>query len=391
VRSILTAHILAVGTELTTGATRDTNSGDLARELTGLGVSVLGASALPDELDIVREAFAASLARADLVVSTGGLGPTPDDLTREAIAAACAAEPFVDADLLAWIEGLFTRRGMAMPQANRKQAWLIEGAVALPNAHGSAPGWRVERPDGRVVIALPGPPREMWPMWRDHALPRLQAGRLGVERASRTLRLTGVGESALVGLIGEQVLRAANPMVATYARPDAVDVVVSARTDGRSTAQALVDQTVGRLREQVGQYVFAEGDQAWADALGARLGARTLATVEIGTGGQLLALLGGASFLAFGELLGDAENADHAAADLGHYAQRVREVGHADIGLALFVRQTKDSHARVAIATDGGVEELQRVAFLAGDEGRRRAALAAAAALWQYLGERGAS
>jgi len=387
VRPITTAQILAVGTELTTGTTRDTNSGDLARGLTALGVRVLSSTALPDDLDLVTAAFASALETADLVVSTGGLGPTPDDLTREAIAAACGLEPFVDADLLAAIEGLFTRRGMSMPEANRKQAWLIEGGAALPNAHGSAPGWWVERPDGRIVVALPGPPREMWPMWRDHALPRLRAGQLGAERASHTLRLTGVGESTLVGMIGEGVLRAANPQVATYARLDAVDVVVSAEADGRSSAQELVDDAISLLRQRVGEYVFAEGDQTWADALAARLGDRTLATVEIGTAGQLLALLGSAPFVTFGELLRAVDEVAHAAIDLGHYAERVREVGQADIGLGLYVRQSKDSHARIAIATADGVEEMQRVAFLAGDEGRRRAALAAAAALWQWLRE----
>jgi nicotinamide-nucleotide amidase len=387
VRAIRTAAILAVGSELTTGVTRDTNSGDLARELTGLGVRVLRSTALPDDLGLARDAVGAALADADLVVSTGGLGPTPDDLTREAIAAACGLEPRVDEALLAEIEAMFTRRGTPMPEANRKQAWLIDGAAALPNAHGSAPGWWVERPDGQIVIALPGPPREMWPMWREHALPRLQAGALGVERATHTLRLTGVGESALVGLIGEDVLRAANPQVATYARADAVDVVVIAETDGRLTAQALVDGAVGRLRQQIGEYVFAEGDQTWADALAARLGGRTVATVELGTGGALLGLLGGAPYLTFGELVADEQNFHHASTDLAHFAQRVREVGAADIGVALLVRQAKDSHARIAIATADGVEEMQRVAFLAGDEGRRRSALACAAALWQFLAE----
>jgi hypothetical protein len=231
----------------------------------------------------------------------------------------------------------------------------------------------------------------MWPMWREHALPRLQRGRLGVERATHTLRLTGVGESALVGLIGEDVLRAANPQVATYARADAVDVVVTAEADGRSSARALVDDAVGRLREQVGEFVFAEGDQTWADALAARLGERTLATVEFGTSGHLLGLLGGAPYLSFGELVADDQNLHHASADLAHFAQRVREVGAADIGVALFVRQSKDSHARIAVATADGVEEMERVAFLAGDEGRRRAALACAAALWQWLGRPPAS
>lgn len=387
-RAIRTARFLAVGTELTTGVTRDTNSGDLARELTGLGVRVVATTALPDDLERVSRAFREALDDVDLVVSTGGLGPTPDDLTREAIAAACGAQVYEGPALLAWLEEMFTRRGAPMPDANRKQAWLIDGATALHNAYGSAPGWWVDRPDGRVIIALPGPPREMLPMWREQALPRLQSGALGVDWATHTLRLTGIGESALVGVVGEEVLRQHNPQVATYARADAVDLVVSAESDGRLTAGQLVDQTVGLLREQVGQYVFAEGDQTWADAIAQVIGTRTLSIVELGTAGQVGALLGDASFVQFGELLRADDEVAHAQHDLAHYAVAVRDFGHADIGLAVFARQTRDTHMRIAIALGKDVVELQRTAFLAGDEGRRRAALAAAAALWETLRSR---
>jgi nicotinamide-nucleotide amidase len=380
-----TARFLAVGTELTTGATRDTNSGDLARELTALGVHVLATTALPDDLARVTLAFREAMADADLVVSTGGLGPTPDDLTRESIAAACDLEVREDPGLLAWLVEMFTRRGAPMPEANRKQAWLIDGAMALHNAHGSAPGWWVDRPDGRVVIALPGPPREMWPMWREQALPRLQAGTVGVDWATHTLRLTGIGESALVGVIGEDVLRTPNPQVATYARADAVDVVVSAESDDRSTAAQVVATTVGLLRDKIGQYVFAEGDETWADALAKVIGTRSLAIVEIGTAGQLSVLLGNAPFLRFAELLRSDDDVAHGQSNLAHHAERVREFGHADIGVAVFARQTRDTHIRVAIALGTGVVELQRTAFLAGDEGRRRAALATCAAVWETL------
>ncbi len=384
-RAIKTARFLAVGTELTTGTTRDTNSGDLARELTSLGVHVLSTMALPDDLVRVSAAFRDALADADLVVSTGGLGPTPDDLTRESIAAACDAQPHEDPELLAWLEEMFTRRGAPMPSANRKQAWLIDGATALHNAHGSAPGWWVERPDGRVAIALPGPPREMWPMWREQALPHLQSGSLGADWATHTLRLTGIGESALVDVIGENVLRASNPQVATYARADAVDVVVSAQSDGMLSASQIVDQQVGLLRDKVGAYVFAEGDETWSDALAKVAGDRSMSVVEIGTAGQVAALLGNAEFLRFAELLRSPDEVAHAQGDLAHYAQRVRDLGHGDIGVAVLARQTRDTHVRIAIATASDVVELQRTAFLAGDEGRRRAALAACAALWQML------
>ena len=119
--------MLAVGTELTTGSTRDTNSGELSKELTDNGVRVVRTVVLPDDLSAVTAEFERGLEDADLVVSTGGLGPTPDDLTRESIAAACGLTPTVDPALESWLRGLFERRGMEMPEANRKQAWLIDG------------------------------------------------------------------------------------------------------------------------------------------------------------------------------------------------------------------------------------------------------------------------
>src|SRR5262245_40078839 len=142
-RPILTAEILSIGSELTVGETRDTNAGELARELTGLGVRVGRLTALPDDLAAVTRAFEAALERADLVVSTGGLGPTPDDLTREAIAAALDETPVVDPALEAWLRGLFDRRSIPFPETNLKQAWLLPSAEAIPNANGTAPGWFV--------------------------------------------------------------------------------------------------------------------------------------------------------------------------------------------------------------------------------------------------------
>jgi nicotinamide-nucleotide amidase len=293
----------------------------------------------------------------------------------------------VDPDLEAWLRALFARRGVPMPDSNIKQAWLIPGAISLPNELGSAPGWWVDRPDGRVVVALPGPPREMWPMWRESVVDRLRRRGAGVERASRTLRLTGVGESALVGLIGEELLRSDNPQVATYARPDAVDVRVSATTvSGGTPAVELVESVVARIRPKIEEYVFAEGEQGWVDVLGARLGERMLSTVEIGTGGQLMSLLGGARFLRFAELLGSSSALQHSEQNLDHYAARVREMSGSDVGLA--VRATErggDMRVQIAISTAETMQVTERTAFLAGGEGRRRAVIAACAELWRWL------
>jgi nicotinamide-nucleotide amidase len=414
-RHLLTAELLSIGSELTVGETRDTNAGELARSLTDLGVRVKRLTALPDALDVVTEAFEVGLSRADLVVSTGGLGPTPDDLTREAIAAACREEPTVDPDLEAWLRQLWSRRGMPFPELNLKQAWRIPSADAMPNPNGTAPGWFVRRPDGRVVIALPGPPREMRPMWKDDALPRLRRLGLGAEVASRTYRLTGIGESQVAELLGEPLLRATNPIVATYARAEAVDVRVSATAAGGQAAEELVETAAATVLGHLGDFVWATGETTWGEAVGACLDELgwTLATVEIGTGGSLSALFGDASWVRLDESISpdapvagahaadahgdpdeadDAGDSDDASADrpddLMAFARQARELGGAEVGLAVRTRpRTGDMAVSIAIATPTGERRVRRLVFLTGSHGRSRAALAAAAVLVEMLRE----
>ncbi|MDQ3553898.1 MAG: molybdopterin-binding protein [Chloroflexota bacterium] len=375
--SLRRAEILAVGTELTVGSTRDTNSGDLAAELAARGVEVGRITVLPDRLEVVSEALQAALGRADLVISTGGLGPTPDDLTREAIAAVCGLEPVADPALERWLRDLFERRGLPMPAANVKQAWLIPGAVALPNAQGTAPGWWVEPDAAHVMVALPGPPREMWPMWRTAVMPLLAVRGLGQEVAAETLRLTGIGESALADIIGDAILRAPDPEVATYAKADAVDVRISAFGPG---AGERVASMTARLEPALKKWTFARGEETWLDALGRRLAGRTLATVEIGSAGQLAVLLGSAAWFVRGEVLPDGRH------DLQTEARRVRAVASSDVGLALRARERRgDTAVSVAIAVGGRLAQRTRTAFLSGSEGRRRAALTACAELWREL------
>jgi nicotinamide-nucleotide amidase len=404
-RRLLTAELLSIGSELTVGETRDTNAGEIARSLTGLGVRVTRLTALPDDLEAVTAAFEAGLARSDLVVSTGGLGPTPDDLTREAIAAACAEVPTVDPALEAWLRELWRRRGMPFPELNLKQAWLIPSATALPNPNGTAPGWYVRRPDGRVIVGLPGPPREMRPMWADKVLPRLKEAGLGGPVAARTYRLAGIGESQVAELLGEAILRAPNPIVATYARAEAVDVRISATADGPRTADGLVEEAAAVVLDRLGGYVWATGETTWSQALGARLDELgwTLAAVEIGTGGSLNALFGDAPWVRFDEsVAGDApaatahamkpdaptDSGDEVPDDLVRFAQRARELGGAEVGLAVRARpRTGDTAVSIAIVTPVGERRIRRVVFLTGPIGRSRVALAAAAVLLETLKE----
>ncbi len=381
-RVLRIAEVLSIGSELTVGETRDTNAGELARSLSEAGVDVRRMTALPDDRAPVEEAIRDGLRRADLVVSTGGLGPTPDDLTREAIAATFDEIPSVDPDLEIWLRAIWSRRRVDFPELNLKQAWLIPSATAIPNQAGTAPGWWVDRPDGRVVVALPGPPREMRPMWSDWVIPRLRERGVGREVASRTYRLTGIGESAVAELLGDALLRGRNPLVATYARADAVDVRISAvAADGRS-AQDLVSMAAGPVLEALRTHVWAMGETTWAEAIGRRLTELhwTLATVEAGTGGALIGLLGELPMLVEASVLaGDRQRIEE-------IARTARARAGSDVGVAVRARRRgADTAVSVAVATPREVHREQRLALFGGTHGRGRAALVAASILLTRL------
>ncbi len=349
-------------------------------------------TALPDRLDIVADAFAAGLERADVVVSTGGLGPTPDDLTREAIARVWGETPVVDPDLERWLRELWARRDLPFPELNLKQAWRIPSAEPMPNPNGTAPGWFVSRADGRAAIALPGPPREMRPMWTDHALPRLRTRGLGADTVVRTYRLMAIGESQVAELLGEDLLRKANPEVATYARAEAVDVRISAVGDraaagGGRSAEALVAEAAAIVRERLGPNIWAVGNQTWSGAVGARLAERgwRLALVELGTRGQMTTLFGDVDWLTSAE-----SRADDVAGDdeltLIDLARQCRERAGVEVGLAVRARERgNDTAVSVAVVTPDSDHKETRRAFLGGSHGRTRAALTAAAVLFVAL------
>jgi nicotinamide-nucleotide amidase len=390
-RAILIAELLAIGTELTVGETTDTNSGELARSLVAHGVAVARISNLPDHQPTVVEAVRAALGRADLVVCTGGLGPTPDDLTREAIAEVCGEDLFIDARTLTWLEGLWARRNQPFPETNRKQAWVIPSAKTLANLHGTAPGWWVDRPDGAVIVLLPGPPREMGPMWRDFVLPRLGARGAGGDTDVRTLRLTGIGESVVAERLGEPILRRSNPVVATYARHEAVDVRISARAEGERTAAEIGNEAEATVLGILGEHVWARGDTTWADALGEVLGAHnwSLATTERGTEGALVALLRGSPVVRRAEVVAAATDkwtpSFQGELELRE-AERVRTEAGADVGLAIRVEPAgSDTAVHVGVVTPTGRHAERRLAFLGGRQGADRAAIAGAAVLQAFL------
>ncbi len=392
-RAILAAEIIAIGTELTVGETTDTNSGELARSLVSHGVAVTRVTDLPDHQPTVVETLRAALGRADLVVCTGGLGPTPDDLTRESVAEACGEELTVDPRTLNWLEGLWARRNQPFPASNVKQAWVIPSATTLANLHGTAPGWWVDRPDGRVIVLLPGPPRELGPMWRDMVLPRLVERGVGDDMDVRTLRLTGIGELQVADRLGEPLLRRSNPVIATYARHEAVDVRISARTEYGRPAVEVGDEAEAAVLGILGEHVWARGDTSWAEALGEALASRgwTLAVTERGSQGALVALLRGMPALRRGEVIGAGAEPQRQAPYEGepelHEAERIRADGRADVGLAIRVETAgQDTAVHVGVVTPMGRHAERRLAFLGGRQGADRAAIAGAAVLQGFLG-----
>jgi nicotinamide-nucleotide amidase len=397
-RPIRTAQLVAVGSELTTGETRDTNGGELAASLAREGVATRRIVLLPDDLDLVTATFREALAAVDLLVTTGGLGPTPDDLTREALAAAIGEAPAVDPEQEAWLRDLFARRGVPLLGVNLKQAWLVPSAVAIPNPNGTAPGWWVERPDGRLAALLPGPPRELRGMWHDWVLPRLRERGLGDGRRVRILRTYGIGESHVAELLGEQMLRAVNPVVATYARADWLDVRISAVDDMDATGRVVrpADDVLGAaeasVREILAGHVMAEGETSWADLVAeatAHAGIR-FAVVEAGTRGALGALLAQVPALERAIVHGPALTPDVAAWPVEDEAVAVARDAGVELGLAL-VAHSDDTRtvlrAAVAAPDAGWSRVLDLRLFQHGSHGRFRAGIAAAAFLLEVLGE----
>jgi len=211
--------VIAVGTELLLGETHDTNSADLAASLAQLGTDVYWSQRVGDNLERIREALERALERSDLVVLTGGLGPTGDDLTREAVALVAGEDQERDPELERWLRERFASFRRSMPERNLQQANLIPSAEPLPNPIGTAPGWLVRLTvDGceRSIVTLPGPPREMRRMWQQEAIPRLAIAPSALY--ARTFKTHGVGESEVAARLGD-LTDGANPSVATYAKP----------------------------------------------------------------------------------------------------------------------------------------------------------------------------
>ncbi len=284
----MNAEIIAVGSELLTPQRTDTNSLYLTSQLNGLGVEVVGKSIVGDHAARLEAAVRLAAARSEILLLTGGLGPTEDDLTREAVAAAFGLKLLFRGDIAAAIERRFARMGRRMAEVNRRQAHVIEGAEVLSNDVGTAPGQWLRHGNG-VVALLPGPPAELHPMFERECLPRLRDWLPRQVIETRVLRVTGMPESDLDQLISPHYKRFENPVTTILAAPGDLQIHFRARCETVEEASALLQQASGPIEELLGDRVYSRDGQPLEAVVGELLRRRkaTLSVAESCTGGLL--------------------------------------------------------------------------------------------------------
>ncbi len=281
------AEIMGIGTELLMGELTDTNSSWIAGRLPALGIELQWVSIIGDDLPRLTEAFKQGMERSDIIFTTGGLGPTQDDLTREAIAAAFGEAPVIQQEVVDDLERYFAARGGPMPQHNIKQANLIPSARFVPNPNGTAPGWWAER-DGKIVICMPGPPAENRSMWEDQIEPQLAELIEDEVTITRNIKTFGMSEGAVDEIVSE-FFGVANPYLGIYSKADGIHLRVIARAKTTQTAQAMIAPVEKAIHERLGEYVWGYDDDTPAQAAGRSLleNGLSVAVIEMCTGGAL--------------------------------------------------------------------------------------------------------
>lgn len=358
----MNAEVIAIGDELTSGQRLDTNSPWISQRLAELGIPVLFHTTVADELDPAAHVFRQAMHRVDVVVATGGLGPTADDLTRDALAQATGRPLVLQEAALEHIRTLFARRQRPMPERNAIQAMFPRGSRMIPNPHGTAPGIDLEASAGERVcrlFALPGVPAEMRQMWQESVAPALAAmARPHRVICHRSLQCFGVGESELEQMLPDLIRRGRVPRVGITATKTTLTLRVSAEGESAEDCERQIEPTIALIRNCLGKLVFGEDEDELQHAVVRLLRARgaTVASVEIGSGGVVAGWLseadrGGTAFVG-GLVLRPAAEPGAVPADAARRGgPEAREVEHGPALRAAFDRRfTRFQTWREAVA-----------------------------------------
>ncbi|OBR92853.1 MULTISPECIES: competence/damage-inducible protein A [Clostridium] len=286
------AEILCVGTEILLGDIVNTNAQFISKGLADLGIEVYHQSVVGDNPQRLLDEFKKSFERADIIITTGGLGPTQDDLTKETSAKYFNKEMILDKSSLTQLESYFKKMGKLNLEGNNiKQAYFPEGASILPNPHGTAPGCCMEQ-NGKILIILPGPPKEAKPMFQNYVVPFLKKYSNGVIK-SKTLRVCGMGESSMAESVSDLINNSVNPTVAPYAKENDTILRITTRANTEEEAVELIKPVESKIREKLGINIYGEDDDTMEDVIGKLLINKglTISSAESCTGGLIAARL----------------------------------------------------------------------------------------------------
>lgn len=288
----MTVELICVGTELLLGNIVNTNAAYLAEKCAGLGLSCYYQSVVGDNEQRLRETLQTAVNRSDVVILSGGLGPTEDDLTKETAAAVMGRELVEDAASRAHIETYFAARGITPTENNWKQALMPVGGVILPNPNGTAPGVIIAEKNTHVVL-LPGPPHELKPMFENHVIPYLKKLEPGII-SSQTVKICGIGESKVETLLKDLIDGQDNPTLATYAKPGEVHIRVTAKAEGEKEARRLIKPVVKEIKSRMGSNIYTTDEDVTLERAVVELllaNKLTVTCAESCTGGLLSARL----------------------------------------------------------------------------------------------------
>ncbi len=281
------SEIIAVGTELLLGNIVNTNAQYLSQKLADLGIDVYYHLAVGDNLQRLSDTIKSSLKRCDLVITSGGLGPTVDDLTKEGVADALGLKILPHEASIEKIKGMFKALGRPMTENNLKQGYIPEGAAIFENDNGTAPGVLLEK-DGKIVIMLPGPPKELYPMFEAKVLPYLKT-KVNSTIRSKMLRVIGVGESAAEDMLKEIFQTQTNPTIAPYAKEGEVHLRITAKADTLEAADLLIDQMEEKVKAVLGENIYGCDEESLEEVVLKLLteSKLTIALAESCTGGLI--------------------------------------------------------------------------------------------------------